>query len=112
MAHYYCGFKVTERTELSEEAVKAQLLQLLKKKELIGWLFDDDLSAYSDVEEDSIREEMQEISLEMPDILIWVDIYVDTVRIEREYYLAGNYQTVDAIISFPDPDDDPNSWYI
>lgn len=112
MAHYYCGFKVTERTELSEEAVKAQLLQLLKKKELIGWLFDDDLSAYSDVEEDSIREEMQEISLEMPDVLIWVDIYVDTVRIEREYYLAGNYQTVDAIISFPDPDDDPNSWYI
>lgn len=112
MAHYDCGFKTTEKAELTEEAVKAQLLQLLEEKELIGWLFDKDLSNDGDVDEVSIREEMQEISSEMPDVLIWVDIYVDTVRIEREYYLDGNYQTVDAIISFPDPDDDRNSWYI
>lgn len=109
MSHYYCGFQTTEKTELSEEAVKAQLLQLLKEKELIGWLFDSDLSAYGDVEEASIRDEMQDISSEMPDVLIWVDIYVDTVRIEREYYLDSYYQNVDAIISFPDPS---NDWFI
>lgn len=109
MAHYYCGFKVMEKTKLSEEAVKAQLLQLLEEKELIGWLFDMDLSPEGDVEEVSIRQEMQDISSEMVDVLIWVDIYVDTVRIEREYYLNSFYQNVDAIISFPDPGDD---WYI
>ena len=109
MAHYYCGFKTTEKTELSEEAVKAQLLQLLEEKELIGWLFDRDLSAYGDVEEASIRDKMQDISSKMQDVLIWFDIYVDTVRIEREYYINSFYQNVDAIISFPDPSE---YWFI
>ena len=102
MAHYYCDLKLTEKSQFTEDEARKKLLEELNSRELIDEVFDEDLEAEGDIDEVSLCDDFIAISEKLPDVLIWVDAYVDTSSIYRQYCLNGETQFVDSIINFPD----------
>lgn len=112
MTYYNCGFKPL-KTDKTNDQIKQQLLAILKENDLIGTVFNNNLSALEDADDFStfdFNELFLEISQEIPDTIISLDSHYDNGYIYRDYFLNGCSQSVDAeiIVRFPEPD--PERW--
>jgi len=107
MANYYCGFRLLKNTKTDKATAHILFVQELRYHGLIDWLFDKTTLNSIGVKDDIVHidEEMIDISLKLPNVLLWVDTYAVTESVWRDYYLNGISLNVDAVTIFPEPED-------
>ena len=106
MARYFCKFKVTEKTDLTEAQTRQHIFDFWDEKEMIGWVFDNQLNTRYNIDEIDLIEDLIELSKQLPDTRIWIDAYVSTTEIYRTYAKNGKTRHVNAILEFPEPTDE------
>lgn len=112
MTTYNCGFKNLKKDK-TDEQIRHQLLEILRENDLIDTLFNEDLSPVDEADGFStfdFNKLFLEISVEILDTIISLDISYDNGCVYRDYYLNGNIQSVEAEITVSFPEPNPDKW--